>query len=454
MSKQLMSKGWDDMKSRLDNEMPRAKRKRRTVLFFWLFIGALSGIGSYYYLSSVGTESNINIHQMPIKTIANTDPHTKADDEIISNSKADVVSSNIVNTGDNSLVINKISSNSPLADNENASGYNYQKVKNFKTNSTKSNRTNPKSKEILTTVHEVVISNQNVALYTNNTPSNFDKNNNSIHDENQLVLTPDLYVANPVTGRAGVSVKDTETASSEEESVYKLDFLPSILSEKLVSLGYKLIDYPVAMVTNRSSNYRLGLYLGAGNSFGKKDMQTLRLGLFLNQFISTKFSLQLGADLGYVRTDFYTRVNTEVLYEDRNATIKNFSSTAVAIEVDNMLLANLHAKALYRISSKWSLLGGIEVSRLLGYKRSSAMLNSAEFMSQADLVAIIYDQVNNNIVNKWDILPVVGVQFDLSNRVGLELNYALGIQNIFDQSIIALNTQKRRELSLLGKYIF
>lgn len=237
-----------------------------------------------------------------------------------------------------------------------------------------------------------------------------------------------------------------------------------VLSPTVNQIGYtRLIPEIKIEKPQPSTMHTVGVIAqgGIGNRWGEFSfMPTLRSGIGVEYVMSSgKYlrNFEFGGNfiVNHIR-------QSQLSAEDRRETFDAHSVTKISrtVYLNDMIYANLNAFANYRIAPVHKLKFGVGVDYLIGLRSNMSYIESSSNVTNADMFSTEITTVNNNWgvkegINKFDIRMSLGYEYEVSDRLGIQVNSYFGMFDRTDNEFLH-NEQRDKEISvMLGlKYNF
>ena len=475
LNKSIQDKGWAEMSALLDKEMPQEKKKRRAILWFY-FVGA-AAIG-FVVVATMFTQGN--------------------DMEMGITNNQESVSESIKEKNDlksNEVVLNTA---------QEIEGEIDQKRKE----STNEEERIDKEEKRLNLSNTPIISNQNIDITNRNIDPVLEKNTENVVEEKKVIarLNSDIstedFTSNlndetltDVTGgvedgiiAAREEADDVAFASMDEVNQEKypeksfitplqslplrdldmLDFtqknnlMITPVNIKPLKMEYAFSPYAMATGLYQSNQGALGHGLGVGLDYGNSD-----------------FSIY--SEIAYIRSNYEeesgndSRILADGSFEIVTGDQESFpmsSTSNIPVELDNFTSVTKRTNEIRfdigvrkSIFKNFGLVGGVAISRLTRIENREFNFALDEETMDNDLVsgyAITKNDLQEaGVFSQYDIIPHLGLEWNITNRFFLGLDYNYGLINLISEtdlesfsSSVEDESIYRRNFALKLRYAF
>lgn len=469
----IQDRGWNDMRSVLDKEMPEKERKRR--FGFWFYLGASVILIAFF----------IGVLNMPA---------------ISSKSKTAMLQNEAIQNSDNANAIKPESSESEAVESSKLSNLHEESLQ-------KSNSLNNKEDvdQSLTEFNKKPIGNIGIPSNAKNTKKQLELN--AILD-NKTILEPsteksslvpfairseaqsDLQLEKEVDLNPEKHIEEDTKVNKEGDldilmlkersilnPIIRLPYISpklDIPADKSIDLNnpivaqnnqYRLIPYVVAAGNYQSNINGLGYGFGAGLSYGSNDFQIyVESGYYKSKFDSGALAENFAADQDITLFEVesqYHGVLAEGNSPSYDLRVNNFSQltrSTSEIKIDLGIRK--------KIFKGFSLDVGLAYSKLLGASNKSleiAYKDSSDFPegTQGYTGVSSSELYNGGAYSSYDIVPHIGVEYSMLSNLHLGVNYNHGLINLISNteldrisSISANETIYRRNISAKLRFEF
>ncbi len=442
---ELKVKGWNQMHSILDKEMPQKKKDRR-LPFFWLLVGMLLGIGTFYvynrFLNQIESENRI-----AIKTSAITSNESQfQSDEFTSNSNNHDNNSTF-NNHQNSISSNSKSSTSSI----NNTSINTLSLSLVSLNSSKSSSEKLKLRSISKNSNSKIAEDDNT--HSNNSVLNSNSKSRSFDKVILDNILESTNISNNVSFQTHTNTEDiNDNFKNSVNSIFSQEYSNSsnqlLIHLEELGLNIKLLKYKA-----KSNIILPGLHVRSIKSIDMKSIRAYNImlasnvninswtkhlsydiGLYQQYHFLQKLSITLGTKYEYARSTndlincaiFHFPENNDLLANNRGEVFtspmnknypnydKIFNIEKSAKYVTSVQSLNIPLRLNYHFNSHWSAGLGAEYSLLLN--KNAMKLDSFTY------TCLINDKTTN-----FDYIRIRNKEFRYSASLAFKLNSKINI---------------------------
>jgi len=471
----IQDRGWDDMRSVLDNEIPEKEKKRR--FGFWFLFGS----------ATIATAFFVGLFTFP--SLMSESKIVKSQSETFVNTiNAKETSNPSVNNETESFTEDQ-SSNQPKESDINTSSLNNDKVAEKATLTTKNVHLNQSSNQNDLFKEQNSESTTIVSGRVNLIPSI--KNQSTQISDNQLITSSEISAGNEIltnhekqigTNKELEKVEELDENDLKHEersilqSVLELPFITPTLDiqiDKRVDLNkpiiasnnqYSLSPYLFAVGNYQSNINGYGYGIGAGLSYGSKDFQVY----IESGYIKSKF------DSGTLAQDFAADLNISVYeVESPDGTSNEINATSFDLRVINFSQLTRSTSEIKidlgirrKLFKKMNLDIGISYSKLLKASNKSLFIeygNALNFpeLTEKESGVSSSELYNGGAYSSYDVVPHIGVEYSILSNFHLGFSYYHGLRNLISNteldrisSISANDEIFRRNISAKVRFEF
>lgn len=517
-NKSIKDRGWSQMESILDKELPVEKRKRR--FGFWFKLGGISLLllaltSSFYFSYIVGETNNSIVDSNKIVAAENTD--YKTDSSIITDSNSK--KTEITNDSESISILNNTQNQKAQTKQVQSKQAQTKQVqtKQVQTNLNQSNlnQTIPTSQNNIivnnfTAIEESNISNTQPKFISNPKSNMFEEvqksdllpkiSKNPDRLKSNTVVSPTVKVTKEIleqtTNSREIEEIKRDINDQQNEKISKRSLLNTILNLPLIDQNLlkkpktfqgnyanptiavlteknRFAPYMVAGINYQHNIKGTGYGLGAGLDYGNSNFG----GYFEAEYIRTNYkSTELSNDFaknadvsviedsesGVYFEDGSSNILDNDLFANFDLSVNNFADLTTSI--DEIRLSTGVRK---RIFSSLDVNAGISYSRLLNvFNKSLSVrpsgLQSANQESNPSYNIYPAELYKSGAYSKNDIIPHIGLEYYCGFNIHVGLNYYHGLNNLIENTsldrLLSVSASEdvayRRNISARVRYKF
>ena len=474
IDEQFAHESWLNMQSILDKEMP-VKRKRRSFFWLWLMSGViLLLVVGLWWMQSVEGEQDTTPNELQTQAIVE---NGEADNKEITKKDNNIIT--------DSTLPKKNAQNQPqLADNTNFQKTNSSAKKNDDLTSILENNKSESHENSLSTVSHttpsIVAPKDNTTSLNNNLIKSKSKSNAS-DDLREITLENEVDANKKLKSQTSIAdherkvieaAADSKSALAlnksdrAERSTPYLSFLSTLPPARLGSRAGSLnelstnfeftpkLNIPIVDLPNNSlKRFRWGVEAGVQSNYINA-IDGGYAGVFATYHFHPKWSISGGFRYSLFKYgDKRTKLESLNSFDDAEVTIDPGLADTTGIgtpsnptmgaeniskgEVYSILTNEARFQALqlpiqidYRLSRKWSIGTGLQVTYLLnGLVKTQPVLNSRFQVLDSNKNTYFNLAIDETIARKWDLSTMASIQFHPFNKWSFGLDYNLVLFN-------------------------
>jgi hypothetical protein len=444
MNKDFENVGWSEMQKILDRELPVVEKKRRRILLFWfLFAGVLTTFGAGFLYSKFNKDNQ--------KLIAkNNQEECKNEPKFSTNSdknSAQLIANNaLINSNKKELKINEktVNLNQNLAQliTENAL---------INANKNELNLINLELK------NNELIAQKNIAFNSKINAQN-GGNKNDFESKISSEGTPQYMTDNgiPKIGKSekmGIlkveSCPQGQVLTQEIIIPLTINKLSKLNSNEVIENNLQNINFSIIKKTKKINSTHQNTHFGISTGVhteGSSLISGWQFGLVLNRELNKKWSVSTGFNFRKttVNVDSLAQLNASIYGSTTGATNdpKFGANSGIKIQLKDLNYAEMPINLVYNFNNKLSISGGIKMAYLISQNVSisadSSSLKAFDFRNDKLISTSSYaDGASRSIsalgLQRFDAAFIGGINYNLTNKIQLSLRYDYGVKNVLNR---------------------
>lgn len=478
---ELLERGWRQMQGILDLELPQNRNKKWGL---WIPLGimgvALLIAALMYFPSSKANNVAPIEHANPQQSFAQTDQNvqTQSDEESLIRSPVKALDENKAEVDKQRIA----SSSATDLDDQEITPSSDPSVEPRSPDNVQLALVPRQSTLVAVQSTPVAVQSTHVSLQSVD-----DLNQQNTNTSDIAVLKNDIEIATQAGTEEAASTSNSKLASStlsddnaNASSEGLRDQPEDVLFSEIDviapgSLVYHLAGQPIIPAATQIKP-RVGLEVfGAPHFVSNVELQGIEAGALATVTLGRKWKLLGGASYGHYNNDGLLSLggqkdlDRETFSVPVVADTSTFGNPVSNPEIDYNKIGYDTAQILsekfnylhfpviaqYRIGRFISITAGIKTSYLLNAPSNKSLSSTPVNSSGVDVFDLNASQnylVEENILRKWDIAPIVGLAFDFGRRMALDVQYQHGLIPYVDRPTESDRSDYHRSLSLGLRY--